>query len=48
MIAPFPYFGGKRTIAEGVWARLGSPKQYLDFLASKAPSEMTGRGDYAD
>jgi hypothetical protein len=36
MSAPFPYFGGKRTIAEGVWARFGSPKQYLEPFCGSA------------
>ena len=31
--APFVYFGGKRTIAADVWARLGSPKQYIEPFA---------------
>lgn len=29
MRAPFPYFGGKSSIAGEVWGRLGSPKQYI-------------------
>ena len=31
--APFPYFGGKRTVAAEVWARLGSPTQYIEPFA---------------
>lgn len=29
MLSPFPYFGGKRTVAADVWERLGSPRQYI-------------------
>ena len=36
MIAPFPWFGGKRTIAEVVWSRLGSPKQYIEPFCGSA------------
>ena len=28
--APFPYFGGKRSVAADVWRRLGKPKQYIE------------------
>jgi DNA adenine methylase len=34
--APFPYFGGKRDIASEVWARLGSPKQYVEPFCGSA------------
>jgi hypothetical protein len=34
--APFPYFGGKRTIADDVWKRLGSPKQYIEPFCGTA------------
>lgn len=30
MTAPFPYFGGKRAIADDVWQRLGRPTQYIE------------------
>jgi DNA adenine methylase len=48
MIAPFPYFGGKREIADVVWSRLGSPKQYIEpfcgsaavLLAAPAPAAL--------
>jgi hypothetical protein len=51
--APFPYFGGKRTIAAEVWARLGSPKQYIEpfcgsaavLLAAPAPAHLEVIGD---
>jgi hypothetical protein len=36
MIAPFPYFGGKRTICADVWARLGSPTQYIEPFCGSA------------
>jgi DNA adenine methylase len=36
MRAPFPYFGGKRTIAETVWSRLGKPKQYIEPFCGSA------------
>ena len=35
--APFPYFGGKATIASLVWSRLGQPKHYIEpFFGSGA------------
>lgn len=34
--APFPYFGGKRTVAADVWSRLGSPKQYIEPFCGSA------------
>jgi hypothetical protein len=51
--APFPAFGGKRDIAEAVWARLGSPKQYIEpfcfsaavLLAAPAPASLEVIGD---
>jgi DNA adenine methylase len=37
MKAPFPYFGGKSTIAFEVWQRLGKPRQYIEpFFGSGA------------
>jgi hypothetical protein len=37
MIAPFPYFGGKRSIAKDVWKHFGKPKQYIEpFCGSVA------------
>jgi hypothetical protein len=30
LVAPFPYFGGKRTIADEVWKRLGDVKNYVE------------------
>ena len=36
MIAPFPYFGGKRIIASDVWKRLGSPVQYIEPFCGSA------------
>lgn len=37
LLSPFPYFGGKRSVASEVWARLGSPSQYIEpFCGSLA------------
>lgn len=36
MRAPFPYFGGKSSIAGEVWGRLGSPKQYIEPFCGSA------------
>lgn len=36
MKAPFPYFGGKRDVADLVWSRLGSPKQYIEPFCGSA------------
>lgn len=53
MNAPFPYFGGKRTVAALVWARLGAPKQYIEpfcgsaalLLAAPQPASLEVIGD---
>lgn len=43
--APFPYFGGKSTVANVVWAALGQPKHYLEpFFGSGAV--LLARPDY--
>lgn len=34
--APFPYFGGKRTVASDVWARLGNTSQYIEPFCGSA------------
>jgi len=37
LVAPFPWFGGKRTVAELVWSRLGTVKNYVEpFFGSGA------------
>lgn len=36
MNAPFPYFGGKRSVCADVWARLGEPKQYIEPFCGSA------------
>ena len=36
MRAPFPYFGGKSSIAADVWARLGRPKHYIEPFCGSA------------
>ena len=51
--APFPWFGGKSTVADDVWRRLGSPKQYIEpfcgsaamLLAAPAPASLEVIGD---
>lgn len=53
LTAPFPYFGGKRAIARDVWARLGSPRQYIEpfcgsaamLLAAPTPAALEVVGD---
>ena len=53
MKAPFPYFGGKRTIAETVWRAFGRPKQYIEpfcgsaavLLSAHEPSSLEVIGD---
>lgn len=34
--APFPYFGGKSTVAGEVWRRFGSPKTYVEPFCGSA------------
>ena len=36
LLSPFPYFGGKRSVAAEVWARLGSPSQYIEPFCGSA------------
>ena len=36
MLAPFPYFGGKRSVAASIWERLGEPKQYIEPFCGSA------------
>jgi len=36
MLSPFPYFGGKRSVAADVWRRLGTPKQYIEPFCGSA------------
>jgi len=36
MNAPFPYFGGKRSVATDVWQRLGAPAQYIEPFCGSA------------
>jgi hypothetical protein len=51
--APFPAFGGKRSIADQIWPRLGSPKQYIEpfcfsaavLLAAPSPAALEVIGD---
>jgi DNA adenine methylase len=51
--APFPWFGGKSTIAAEVWSRLGKPAQYIEpfcgsaavLLAAPQPASLEVIGD---
>ena len=51
--APFPWFGGKSTVAADVWQRLGRPKQYIEpfcgsaaiLLAAPQPASLEVIGD---
>lgn len=36
LLSPFPYFGGKRTIAADVWRRFGSPAHYIEPFCGSA------------
>jgi hypothetical protein len=36
LLAPFPYFGGKRTITAHVWRRLGYTSQYIEPFCGSA------------
>lgn len=51
--APFPYFGGKSSIVDEVWARFGRPKQYIEpfcgsaavLLSAAEPASLEVIGD---
>ena len=53
VIAPYPYFGGKRSVAADVWQRLGTPAQYIEpfcgsaaiLLAAPRPASLEVMGD---
>jgi hypothetical protein len=53
LIAPFTYFGGKRSVASEIWDRLGHPKQYIEpfcgsaavLLAAPRPASLEVAGD---
>ena len=34
--APFPWFGGKRSVVDCVWSRLGRPKHYIEPFCGSA------------
>lgn len=36
LLSPFPYFGGKRTVASDIWERLGTPSQYIEPFCGSA------------
>jgi DNA adenine methylase len=48
LLSPFPYFGGKRSVAAEVWQRLGAPAQYIEpfcgsaalLLAAPRPAQL--------
>jgi site-specific DNA-adenine methylase len=43
--APFPYFGGKSTVANVVWQALGQPKHYIEPFAGSC-AVLLNRPDY--
>jgi site-specific DNA-adenine methylase len=43
--APWPYFGGKSTVAHIVWAALGQPKHYIEPFCGSA-AVLLARPDY--
>lgn len=53
MKAPFPWFGGKRSVVSDVWERFGAPKQYIEpfcgsaavLLGAKQPASLEVIGD---
>lgn len=53
LVAPFPYFGGKRKVANEIWRRFGSVKQYIEpfcgsaavLLAAPKPASLEVIGD---
>lgn len=44
LVAPFPYFGGKRRAAPIIWRELGDPAGYVEPFAGSAgrPPRPTG------
>lgn len=36
LLSPFPFFGGKRSVAADVWRRLGSTSQYIEPFCGSA------------
>jgi site-specific DNA-adenine methylase len=43
--APFPYFGGKSTVADVIWEALGQPKHYIEPFAGSC-AILLNRPDY--
>ena len=39
LVAPFPYFGGKRRAAPIIWRELGDPAGYVEPFAGSAAVE---------
>ncbi len=46
--APFPYFGGKSTVADVAWRHFGSPKTYVEPFCGSAAVLLArpGRGNF--
>ena len=36
LVAPFPYFGGKRKVAPAVWSRFGEVRNYVEPFCGSA------------
>jgi hypothetical protein len=45
MKAPYPYFGGKSTVASTIWKALGQPKHYIEPFCGSA-AVLLARPDY--
>jgi len=43
--APFPYFGGKSTVAKLVWSRLGNPQNFIEPFCGSAAVLLLRRGE---
>src|SRR5437899_7603334 len=43
ILSPFPYFGGKRSIAVEVWERFGAPAQYIEPFCGSAAVLLAAR-----
>lgn len=43
LLSPFPYFGGKRSVAADVWRRLGEPAQYIEPFCGSAAVLLAAR-----
>lgn len=45
--APFPWFGGKRPVAEVVWSRFGNPDNYVEPFAGSAAMLLARPDEHA-